>query len=269
MTELIAFSADGLPAPAAPPPESPAPQLQWLDIALLRIDRGYQREIVKAGRANILKIAGAFDWRKFAPVIVAPVAGGLYAVVDGQHRTFAALLAGHSSVPCAIIHADRRMQAEAFAAVNGNVTRMSALSVFRAACGAGEPEACGLRDLAAARGVRILGYPVSVANMKPGDCTAPAALTSLRRRFGDVILAKAFRAVMAQGGPRGLINPNVMRGLCAALEKLPFALAEENVARVFAAVDIRDCQARAHKWGDELQDVILARLQAIARRASA
>jgi hypothetical protein len=70
----------------------PAPQLLWIEIKDLVIDPSYQRHIGKRGAANIRQIAENFDWSKFAPVIIAPIEGGQYAVVDGQHRTTAALL---------------------------------------------------------------------------------------------------------------------------------------------------------------------------------
>lgn len=251
--------------PLDTPRDTPAPTLQWIAIAKLRVDRSYQLEILKGGRRNIERIAEGFDWRKFAPVIVAPIDGGLFAIVDGQHRTHAALLIGKDSVPCAIVQADRRMQAEAFAAINGNVTRMSAINVFRAAVGAGERDAVELRDLCAACGVRIMGYPVSVANMKPGDCTAPAALQTARKRWGDVILAKALRAIMAQADPRGLVTPVFITGACATFERLPFDLAEANVATVFSRIDIRKEKDLADRAGQTLQERLLARLAQIAR----
>jgi hypothetical protein len=77
-------------------------------------------------------IAENFDWSKFAPVIVAPVEAGRFAIVDGQHRTTAAVLRGQKTVPCQIVQADRAKQAEAFAAVNGNVTKTNAQQLFHA-----------------------------------------------------------------------------------------------------------------------------------------
>jgi ParB-like nuclease domain len=75
-----------------PGDREPAPQLLWIEIKDLVIDPSYQRHIGKRGAANIRQIAENFDWSKFAPVIIAPIEGAQYAVVDGQHRTTAALL---------------------------------------------------------------------------------------------------------------------------------------------------------------------------------
>ena len=62
----------------------PAPMLQWLAIAALVVDPAYQRPIARAGRRNVTKIAAGFTWSKFAPVVVAPIEGGRYAIIDGQ-----------------------------------------------------------------------------------------------------------------------------------------------------------------------------------------
>jgi hypothetical protein len=53
---------------------------------------------------------------------VAPVEGGQFAIVDGQHRTTAAIRRGQKEVPCQVVQADRAKQAAAYAAVDGNIT---------------------------------------------------------------------------------------------------------------------------------------------------
>jgi hypothetical protein len=72
--------------PASTFAPGPAPQLQWIAIEFLVVDTDYQREISRRGAINVMQIAEHFDWSKFAPVIVAPVEGGRYAIVDGRHR---------------------------------------------------------------------------------------------------------------------------------------------------------------------------------------
>jgi hypothetical protein len=109
----------------------PAPQLQWIAIGDLVVDTRYQRDLGKTGGKNIVRIAREFEWAKFAPVVVAPIEGGQWAIVDGQHRTTAAALRGITKVPCQVIIADQRKQAAAFAAINANVTEMSPMQVPR------------------------------------------------------------------------------------------------------------------------------------------
>lgn len=114
-----------------------APMLQWVPIAQLRVDPTYQRDITAEGRRSVLAIAKAFDWCKFAPLIVAPIEGGHYAVIDGQHRATAAALRKIESVPCEVVIADRAKQASAFAAINGQVTKLSSMAIYHARVSSG------------------------------------------------------------------------------------------------------------------------------------
>src|ERR1700693_5195445 len=84
--------------------------LQWLKITDLVVDPAYQRPIVGKGRRNVDRIARAFSWSCFAPVVVSPVEGGKFAIIDGQHRTTAAALVGFDSVPCQVVIAAREEQ---------------------------------------------------------------------------------------------------------------------------------------------------------------
>jgi hypothetical protein len=78
------------------------PRMAWIALASLRIDDRYQRNVLEVGLRNVYHIARHFDWRKFAPVIVAEI-GDEFAVVDGQHRCYAAALRGIKDVPCLVI----------------------------------------------------------------------------------------------------------------------------------------------------------------------
>jgi hypothetical protein len=95
--------------------------MDWIEVKRLVTDKTYQREISRAGSINVERIAEYFEWAKFSPVIVAPVEGGMFSIIDGQHRAMAAMLRGIEKVPCEIVHIDRARQAEAFAAMNGNI----------------------------------------------------------------------------------------------------------------------------------------------------
>lgn len=200
------FSGDGLEpvdaaAFAAPKrlEAGPAPMLAWIEIGLLRIDRGYQREIRRAGERNVRAIIDGFCWSKFAPVLIAPIAGGLYAIIDGQHRATAAAACGFESVPCQIVQVDRAEQAEAFAAVNGQVTPMSLMAIHRAAVVAGDPEAVRIARVAEAAGVRIMPYPRQVGDLKPNETMAIGAIRTIVRLHGDDLSALVLRAIWASG----------------------------------------------------------------------
>lgn len=200
----------------------PLPSLRWIRIALLRIDPTYQREIGRRGEANILAIVRDFDWAKFSPLIVAPMADGLYVIIDGQHHATAAALRGFDSVPCLVVTADRRKQAAAFAAVNGNVTAMTPLQLHAARVAAGEPKALALAEACTAAGVSICRYPVPGNKMKAGETLAVSMLRGLLDKYGrDVFVAALSCITRTRQGNVGMIRSAIAEALCAVLEAEP------------------------------------------------
>lgn len=198
------------------------PELQWLKIAKLRIDPRYQREISERGDRNIVGIATAFAWAKFTPVIVAPIGSGLYAIVDGQHRTTAAALRGFDSVPCVIIAADAAAQADAFVAINGSVTAMTPLQLHAARLAAGNAEASELAAVCREADVTICRYPIPANKIKPGETLAVSMLQGLLKRFGrEVLIAALCCITRTRKGNPGMIRAQVVEGLCVVLEAEP------------------------------------------------
>lgn len=202
------------------PPENlgSAPILQWIEIDLLVVDETYQRPITGVGATNIRKIAQAFDWSKFAPVIVAPVEGGRYAIVDGQHRTTAAMLAGVASVPCQVIMASRQQQAAAFKAVNASVTKVAATVLHAAAVAAGEAEALEIQRVCEAAGVVIMKCPRSVDRMKPGETLSIGAIKAAIRSLGSDVVITALQCVTeTSNNSPGALSADVVTALCAVI----------------------------------------------------
>src|SRR6185369_61808 len=94
-------------------------RFELIAIEKLRVDTRYQRELVEVGKFRVREIALGFDWRRFTPIVCAAIAGGLYAVIDGQHRAAAVLSRGGiERLPAWIIDADTVEQAKAFIAIN-------------------------------------------------------------------------------------------------------------------------------------------------------
>lgn len=199
-----------------------APMLKWLKIGELVVDPSYQRDVFGTGRKNILRIAREFDWSKFSTVIVAPVEGGLFAVVDGQHRTTAAALRGIQKVPCQVIVADRAKQAAAFAAINAVVTAMSAMQIHAAKVAAGDPTAVALNKACARAGVVICRYPIPANKMKVGETLAAGTLYRLLDRYGDEVLSAALACITKTGdGHPGLLSYFLIDAFCVVLEAEP------------------------------------------------
>ena len=149
-----------------------APILQWVKVADLVVDESYQRELKKTNWTQIRAIAAAFKWSRFSPVFVAPIEGGRFAVIDGQHRTHAAALCGVREVPCQIVHMTREEQAASFAAVNGTVTKVTSWNIFKAALAAGEQWAVECDRACSEAGCTLMTRAGATDAKKPGEIYA-------------------------------------------------------------------------------------------------
>lgn len=178
-------------SPASDFSPGPAPFLEWIETGRLVVDVTYQREIGRRGAVNVNQIAENFDWSKFAPVIVAPVEGGQFAIVDGQHRTTAAMLRGQDKVPCQVVQADRAKQAAAYAAVNGNITKTTAQQLYHARLAAKDPHALELAEVCSAAEVEILRKNLVRSEIKKGQTYAVTALSRCLSQYGRDTLITA------------------------------------------------------------------------------
>lgn len=266
--------ADLGPAAVAPGPE---PELKWIELKLLVIEPAYQRRVFNAGRKNIVKIARTFEWTKFAPVIVCPLKGGLYAIVDGQHRTTAAAARGIRKVPCQVIKASPEQRAAAFAAVNGAVTKMSTLQLHVAMVAAGDPVALQANRVCAQAGVRILPYPVDAKSMKPGDTLAAGQIPKFIAKYGEAVMVEALRCITktAADGNVGLVRGPVMEALCVNIEAEPDWHGEPLLAAM-RKLDLRAALGNAFAEGNgstikatsALVDIIAIHLDKTFRKAA-
>ncbi|WP_027234413.1 ParB N-terminal domain-containing protein [Leisingera caerulea] len=179
------------------PEEQPNPELAWVAIDSLLIDDRYQRPLGKSNWARIRKIASAFRWSRFSPILVSRAAGGGYAVVDGQHRVHAAKMCGYPAVPTMIVQMDYQEQARSFSWVNDQVTRISTFHIFKAALAAGDDWAVRCRDAVSESGCRLMTANSSTDNKKAGEIYAIALIRKLvEQGQGNVVTAglKALRS---------------------------------------------------------------------------
>lgn len=152
------------------PASQPAPQLMWVDIEALVIDDRYQRPLNDNNWKAIKRIASDFRWSRFAPVLVAPIAGGQYAVIDGQHRCHAAALCGFDQVPAMVALVAPEEQAVAFIEINTRQIRVGTHAVYRAALAAGEDWAISCRNAVEAAGCRLMTRNnIKQKDKKPGE----------------------------------------------------------------------------------------------------
>jgi len=181
---------------AKPPRRDPGPEpvQQWLPVEKLVIDPEYQREVRAEGRRAIEKIAAAFEWTKFSPVVVSPVSLGRWAVIDGQHRATAARLCGIDQVPCYILSLDRAGQAASFAAINGSVTKITSFHVYKAALAAGEGWAVQARKVAEAADCKLMTSNKSASEKAGGEIYGINTMREMIDRLGADVVTVALKA---------------------------------------------------------------------------
>jgi len=216
------------------------PMLQWARIADLVVDDRYQRPITGAGTTNVRRIAMGFRWSKFAPVVVAPVEGGRFAIIDGQHRTTAAALLGIEQVPVMVVVADATAQAEAFRSINGNVTKVSPLSLHHAAVMAGNESAVAVQKAADAAGVTILRYPKAVTHLEPGETLALDTIrTGLRDLGFDAVVSGMQCITETDNNIVGALNALALKAIFAVLaENKAWRDSGEALLKVFDGIDL-------------------------------
>jgi hypothetical protein len=195
-----------------------APMLQWLKIADLVVDPAYQRPIIGKGRQNVDRIARAFSWSCFSPVVVSPVEGGKFAIIDGQHRTTSAAILGFESVPCQIVIAAQEQQAAAFKAINGTITPISQMALHAAALVASEPWAVQVAHVCECAQVELLRYPVPADKQAPGQTMAVGALAKCLRQYGEAPLITALQCVtQTSNNQPGALSARTIKAICYVL----------------------------------------------------
>ena len=152
-----------------PLPTGARPEQCWLPLTKLLVDGDFQRPLGRGNWNNIQKIADAFDWNHFTPVIVSPIGDGFYSIIDGQHRCHAARLRGVAEVPCLVVQMTVAQQAAAFAAINGQITAITPLNIFRAALVARAPWAIACDQVVSDAGAKLMKSNASTPSKKAGE----------------------------------------------------------------------------------------------------
>ena len=211
--------------PPVVPVDQAAPMLAWIKIADLAIDDDYQRPLNPGNWLAIRKIAEAFRWGRFGPVLVSPIEAGRFAVIDGQHRCHAAALCGFESVPCMVVHLSQAEQASSFAWVNGNVTRMTVHQIYRAGLAAGEPWAERCQWAVEQAGCQLATSNPSAKDRKP----RVVYCVGMVRRFVARGHSEALRAGLAAivgydtTGRVALYSDYILNPWVSAIAEVPFA----------------------------------------------
>ncbi|WP_318909717.1 DUF6551 family protein [Shinella zoogloeoides] len=194
-------------------------------------------------------------------MIVAPVEGGLYAIVDGQHRTTAAMLRGIEKVPCQVVQADRAQQAAAYAAVNGNITKTTPQQLFHAKLTAGNKEAQELAEACSAAGVEISRRNLILAKMKVGQTLAVRALSRCLCEYGRETLITALQCITETAdGNAGFVRATIIEGLCEALHESSRRDAGEALLRAMDGFSFPDVWGEITDGRDQIFPATVRRL---------
>lgn len=168
------------------------PELKWLPVTALRINRGYQRDLSRSSIELIRRIVANWDWSRLKALSVLDMGDGTFEVVDGQHTAVAAMTHGQvRQLPCLIAPARGLPQAAAdFVGLNRDRVGLTPLQIFWARVAAGEEEANEVARGVALGGGRIPRTQVTLANMREGDCVATSALEALAKEGGAVYVKR-------------------------------------------------------------------------------
>lgn len=219
MGDLRQIETKGYAKLKVPPSFGRVPKLEWISISALVVDQQYQREITNVGRKNIRHIAENFNWSMFTTVMVAPIGGDRYAIVDGQHRTTAAALCGIEKVPCEVIEAVRGEQAAAFRAVNANTTRPHTVQLFHASVTAGEPAVLKVVEVCTRAGVRIAR---SLGQLRDYETFCVGAIGKGIQRHGEAVVTLALKAIVHSGDGRAEeLNRTIITAVIEILARSP------------------------------------------------
>ncbi|NSZ06436.1 ParB N-terminal domain-containing protein [Agrobacterium tumefaciens] len=170
------------------------PDLMWVAMDKIRVDRNYQREIRPGRVAQILK---DFNWAHFQPVMLAQQEDGTFTVFDGQHRVAAARAhPGVTEIPAAVVRVDSaRDEAGAFLGVNVNRTNVSTVEKYWAGIEAGDADMMAVCSVLEEAGCEV----VQAHGVKPA-ATKTHAVTAVSRAiksYGDAAVISACRAIVA------------------------------------------------------------------------
>lgn len=159
--------------------DQPYPVLDWTPIAKMVVDDRYQRHLNERSWAAIHKIAANFRWSRFGAVMGAPTEGGLFAIIDGQHRVHAAALCGIAKVPTITVTIPQSEQARAFEQINSTAIRVNEWQRFRAALVARDPIALAARDAVEKAGCQLMTSNHATRDKRAGQVYAIGRIVKL------------------------------------------------------------------------------------------
>lgn len=202
-------------------------RLRWVPLDKMRINPSAQREI---RQARVDHLVANLDLELLGAPIVNE-RGGMYYVIDGQHRVEALRQFGFTDekIQCwTYLDLTEMEEADRFLKSN-DVLAVDALSKFRAAITAGLPVECDID-----RVVRSLGLVVSRDDI-PGAIQAVGTLRRVYGRSGPGVLARTLAIIRDAYGDPGL-SASVIDGIGLLVQRYADDLDADKAIKQLAAV---------------------------------
>lgn len=202
-----------------PTPKQAEPELRWVDLDQLCINEAYQRPIENSGWKNIRKIADNFHWTRFSPLLLAKLEDGRFAIIDGQHRAHSAAMCGIKRLPALVAEMSDQEQASAFSWVNGSVTTLTQIQVYRAALAAFEPWAVQSDAAVTKAGCKLMTFNKASSRRKPGEifCISQIRTSIDARQTASLVVALSGLRKSANGEEADWYNSSTIRSLTNAV----------------------------------------------------
>jgi len=214
---MKAISVEGYDRPDSVSAGQP-PVLQWLAISDLVMDPSSRNPMRGKARRDVREIARNFSWAFFATVVVTPLQGGKFAIIDGRRRTTAAAVIGLDKVPCQIVNATPEEQLVAFRAINGSGATVSRMALHAAGVVASDPWSVQVAEACARAEVELLRYPVPVERQTGGQTMAVGAIARCLKRHGEETLITALQCVtQTTNNKPGALSARMIKALCEVL----------------------------------------------------
>lgn len=217
------------------------PNLMWVPIDRINVDRNYQRDI-KPHRVR--QILAEFEWAKFGALQLAEQEDGTFNVFDGQHRHAAAKLHPDiTEVPAVVIRPDSgRGEAEAFLAVNINRTAVTSIERYWAGLEAGDEDmmaVCTVLEEAGCEVVQAMGLGA------PNKTHAVGAISRAIKRYGEDAVIGGLQVLRAAWpNDKDALNGTVITALSRLLKNNPTAK-RARLVQVLQATDRQGLSADA------------------------
>lgn len=240
-----------------PAPAGARPELAWIPLSKLVIDRAYQRRMAERSRRMIARGVEEFSWRRLKALNVVALADGRFAILDGQHTAVILLThGGIAEAPCLVCPDQGQAKAAAdFVALNTGRVQMTAQQKYRAALAAGDEHALAVEAAANAAGVTILPAPPQKGLYRAGQTVAVTELRNLAAKRGEAGLTRILTA--AKGAALTPISTDILRAIDVLLFDDAYA----------GDVTVDEIAARLRARREDIEDVAdLARLDTGAPR---